>query len=94
MPKVPPIDRFNFENEWHEYLKKHNQNEKAYYFFSLRMVVYALSSVFMTLFFVFKISKGMTFYDQVLSGFYIASVLLVFAMVFFDVNRFKGNRAA
>lgn len=82
---------FNLEHEWKGYLKKRRRTENEYFFFSIRMMSYGFSSVFLTLFFVVKLSKNMSFNDQILTVFYLAGILLVIFLVFTDAKRFNRN---
>lgn len=81
--------KFDVEGEWKRYLKKRRRTEKEYFFFSVRMMSYGFSSVFLTLFFVVKLSKNMNFSDQILTVFYLTGILLVIFLVFMDAKRFN-----
>lgn len=87
-----PRAESGYTDEWNRFLKKRQRDERSYFFFSVRMVSYALCSVFLTLFFVTKLVKTITFSDKVLVLFYLSSTLFVLALIFIDVNRFNKEK--
>ena len=78
--------------EWNRFLKKRQRDERSYFFFTIRMVSYALCSIFLTLFFVTKLVKTITFSDKVLVLFYLSATLFVLVLIFIDVNRFNKEK--
>ena len=78
--------------KWHNYLSQRKRTEKDYYFFSIRMIIYGISTVILSLFFVMRLTQKFQFKDYDLIIFYILSMLFVIILVFFDANRF--NRKA
>lgn len=90
--QLPAKKDVKVDGEWNKFLKEKQRDETSYFLFSLRMMSYGLCCILLTLFFVTKLVKTMTFYDKMLIGFYLLTILFLFTLVFFDVGRFNRKK--
>lgn len=72
------VREFYTEKEWDKVQKKNREEEYAYFLFSIRLISYGLGSVFLTLFFLVKLSINMVWYH------YFLVLMFVLCFVFID----------
>lgn len=75
---MPIRFKSNAEKEWSEFLKKRSEEEYEYFIFSIRLVLYGLSAVFLTLLLLVRLSVALVWYH------YILILLSVLIVVFID----------